>query len=134
MNFTKLFLALLSTTCVVAQSSVTQGAVSLPPTTTLVTGVASTTVSLTVTVPVTSGTRVRASSIVTGVVLTQPTTFLETYTPTPTISSTSSGTPTPTEPPSPHLETKINGAFAVTGVLLILTGLPMAFYGHKNRW
>jgi hypothetical protein len=28
----------------------------------------------------------------------------------------------------------VDGAFAVLGVVLVLTGLPTAFMGHKNRW
>ena len=34
----------------------------------------------------------------------------------------------------PHLDTHVNAAFGIGGALLILTGLPMTFYGHKNRW
>ncbi|KAF8349786.1 hypothetical protein F5887DRAFT_942389 [Amanita rubescens] len=50
---------------------------------------------------------------------------------TPTASSTAPATPTP----APIiLDTKIDPAFAVLGVLLILTGIPSAFWGHKNRW
>ncbi|KAH9837044.1 uncharacterized protein C8Q71DRAFT_796479 [Rhodofomes roseus] len=32
------------------------------------------------------------------------------------------------------LDTQIDPAFGVLGALLILTGLPSAFLGHKNRW
>jgi hypothetical protein len=32
------------------------------------------------------------------------------------------------------LATKIDPAFSVLGTVLILTGLPSAFLGHKNRW
>lgn len=32
------------------------------------------------------------------------------------------------------LHTIIDPAFGVLGAILILTGLPMAFYGHRNRW
>lgn len=32
------------------------------------------------------------------------------------------------------LHTIIDPAFGVLGALLILAGLPMAFYGHRNRW
>lgn len=32
------------------------------------------------------------------------------------------------------LATKIDPAFGVLGAVLILTGLPSAFLGHKNRW
>lgn len=47
--------------------------------------------------------------------------------------STSSATSTPTPQPI-VLDTKIDGAFGVLGALLILTGIPNAFLGHKNRW
>ncbi|KAK2461677.1 hypothetical protein APHAL10511_006140 [Amanita phalloides] len=51
------------------------------------------------------------------------------------VSSTASATPTPTSTSTPLvLATKIDPAFAVLGALLILTGLPSAFWGHKNRW
>ncbi|KAL4069700.1 hypothetical protein V8B97DRAFT_1872268 [Scleroderma yunnanense] len=55
-----------------------------------------------------------------------------TYNTTSTISSptaTSTSTPTPIV-----LDTRITPAFSVLGALLILTGLPSAFWGHKNRW
>ncbi|KAM6498393.1 protein of unknown function (DUF4203) domain containing protein [Amanita muscaria] len=35
---------------------------------------------------------------------------------------------------TPILATVIDPAFGVLGALLILTGLPSAFWGHKNRW
>ncbi|KAI0080288.1 hypothetical protein K474DRAFT_1704839 [Panus rudis PR-1116 ss-1] len=54
-----------------------------------------------------------------------------TATATATISATPSATPTP-EPI--RLDTRIDPAFGVLGALLILTGLPSAFLGHKNRW
>ncbi|KAF8317571.1 hypothetical protein DL93DRAFT_2035906, partial [Clavulina sp. PMI_390] len=41
---------------------------------------------------------------------------------------------TATGPPPNVLATKVDGAFACLGVLLVLTGLPTAFLGHKNRW
>jgi hypothetical protein len=42
-------------------------------------------------------------------------------------------TSTPT--PSPIvLDTKLDPAFAVIGTLLVITGIPSAFWGHKNRW
>lgn len=57
------------------------------------------------------------------------TVFNVTYTISPTPSPTSSPTPTPIA-----LETKLDPAFGVLGAILILTGLPSAFWGHKNRW
>jgi hypothetical protein len=44
-------------------------------------------------------------------------------------SNTASATPAPIV-----LETKLDPAFGVLGALLILSGLPSAFWGHKNRW
>ncbi|KAJ3935449.1 MAG: hypothetical protein NXY57DRAFT_887907 [Lentinula lateritia] len=32
------------------------------------------------------------------------------------------------------LQTRLDPAFGVLGAILILTGLPSAFWGHKNRW
>lgn len=32
------------------------------------------------------------------------------------------------------LRTTIDPAFGVLGAILVITGLPMAFYGHRNRW
>lgn len=48
---------------------------------------------------------------------------------TPTSTSSSSPTPTPIV-----LATRITPAFGVLGAILIITGLPSAFWGHKNRW
>ena len=31
-------------------------------------------------------------------------------------------------------DTRVTPAFAVLGVILVLTGIPSAFWGHKNRW
>ncbi|EKM61226.1 uncharacterized protein PHACADRAFT_247701 [Phanerochaete carnosa HHB-10118-sp] len=62
-----------------------------------------------------------------------------TVTPTPTssgsaaASQTTSASATPTPDPR-HLETKLDPGFGVLGALLILTGIPSAFLGHKNRW
>jgi hypothetical protein len=49
----------------------------------------------------------------------------------PNATASASSTPTP----NPDvLATKIDPAFGVLGMVLILTGLPSAFLGHKNRW
>ncbi|KAI0931887.1 hypothetical protein AcW1_000833 [Taiwanofungus camphoratus] len=48
---------------------------------------------------------------------------------TTTNSSTASPSATPIT-----LDTRIDPAFGVLGALLIITGLPSAFLGHKNRW
>lgn len=59
-----------------------------------------------------------------------PTVYNATSTlPTPTPSTSSSPSPTPIV-----LATEITPAFGVLGGILILTGLPSAFWGHKNRW
>ena len=66
-----------------------------------------------------------------------PTTFNVTLTivPTPTSTVNASASASATSTASATiLETKIDPAFSVLGVVLILTGLPSAFLGHKNRW
>ncbi|EGO05208.1 hypothetical protein SERLA73DRAFT_82731 [Serpula lacrymans var. lacrymans S7.3] len=60
-----------------------------------------------------------------------PTAFNATKTISAAASATSSASPTPTPI---VLDTKLNPAFGVLGAILILTGLPSAFWGHKNRW
>ena len=42
-------------------------------------------------------------------------------------------TAAPTPPPV-LLNTHLDPAFGVLGALLVLTGIPTAFWGHKNRW
>jgi hypothetical protein len=57
--------------------------------------------------------------------------------PTSTTSSRSNATASASSTPTPSpnvLATKIDPAFGVLGMVLILTGLPSAFLGHKNRW
>ncbi|EPQ32324.1 uncharacterized protein PFL1_00520 [Pseudozyma flocculosa PF-1] len=57
-------------------------------------------------------------------------------------SSTSSAAPSATAPAAAAsstsqklpLNTEIDPAFGVLGALLLITGLPMTFYGHRNRW
>ncbi|KAH9022919.1 hypothetical protein EDB85DRAFT_2134636 [Lactarius pseudohatsudake] len=53
-------------------------------------------------------------------------------TPTSTTNASAS-TSSPSASPT-VLATKIDPAFGVLGTVLILTGLPSAFLGHKNRW
>ena len=64
---------------------------------------------------------------------------------TPTASSSSAAAPATSTSATPSaldkasstalpLHTVIDPAFGVLGAILILTGLPMAFYGHRNRW
>jgi hypothetical protein len=57
------------------------------------------------------------------------------------LSHSSTTTPTPTAPASEasspaqiRLDTKLDPGFGVLGAILILTGIPSAFLGHKNRW
>lgn len=95
-------------------------------------------ITTTETVPVTSRSTAvprRSTTIVQVIASTES--FVITPTSTSTTSTgtlTSSATATSTAPPSIHLNTKVDGAFACLGVLLVLTGLPTAFLGHKNRW
>ncbi|KAF8761766.1 hypothetical protein RHS01_00466 [Rhizoctonia solani] len=57
-----------------------------------------------------------------------------TLTPSSTSASTTSAAASATSTPFPHLDTRVDPTFGVLGALLILTGLPTAFWGHKNRW
>ena len=58
-----------------------------------------------------------------------------TIAPTPTSSSSLGASATASSTASATiLATKIDPAFGVLGSVLILTGLPSAFLGHKNRW
>ncbi|TFK30761.1 hypothetical protein FA15DRAFT_651260 [Coprinopsis marcescibilis] len=109
-----------------------------------------TTGSITVAVPTTSaGRSIQLTAVV-------PAVYNVTYTITPT----ASGSTTPTDPaqagasetPEPIVlrpgqahrgrdiilintqDTRLDPAFGVLGALLIITGLPSAFWGHKNRW
>jgi hypothetical protein len=60
------------------------------------------------------------------------TVFNVTVTPTSTASNNSA---TATHTSSPYvLDTRLDPAFGVLGALLVLSGLPSAFWGHKNRW
>ncbi|KAI9060595.1 hypothetical protein FKP32DRAFT_1613581 [Trametes sanguinea] len=66
-----------------------------------------------------------------------PVVFNVTITPTASASSTSSAQPSATTSAAPDykkLDTHLDPGFGVLGALLILTGLPSAFLGHKNRW
>ncbi|KAH9064112.1 hypothetical protein EDB87DRAFT_1373867 [Lactarius vividus] len=55
---------------------------------------------------------------------------------TPTSTTNASASTSSTSPSASPivLATKIDPAFGVLGTVLILTGLPSAFLGHKNRW
>ncbi|KAL0578736.1 hypothetical protein V5O48_003292 [Marasmius crinis-equi] len=64
-----------------------------------------------------------------------PTSANVTVTITPTSSSATASETSATPTPEPVvLDTKLDPAFGVLGAILILTGLPSAFWGHKNRW
>lgn len=66
-----------------------------------------------------------------------PTTYNVTLTlaPTPTSSVNASASASASSTASATiLATKIDPAFSILGTVLILTGLPSAFLGHKNRW
>ncbi|KAF4605111.1 hypothetical protein EYR40_003894 [Pleurotus pulmonarius] len=56
-----------------------------------------------------------------------------TYTITPTATSSAAAETSPTPEPI-VLDTRVDPAFGVLGAILIITGLPSAFWGHKNRW
>lgn len=53
--------------------------------------------------------------------------------PSATGNATASALDKPTNTSLP-LRTIIDPAFGVLGAILIVTGLPMGFYGHRNRW
>ncbi|KAJ7487482.1 hypothetical protein B0H11DRAFT_2013559 [Mycena galericulata] len=60
-----------------------------------------------------------------------------TITATPASSSSSaSASPSPSASAVPNhvLSTTLDPAFGVLGAVLIITGVPSAFFGHKNRW
>ncbi|PSR75890.1 hypothetical protein PHLCEN_2v8804 [Hermanssonia centrifuga] len=91
------------------------------------TTVSLTTASATLSTVVRNGTSLIPTVTVVPVVLNV--TVTETSTTYP--SATSSATPTP----DPNkLATTLDPAFGVLGAILILTGIPSAFLGHKNRW
>ncbi|KAL5535599.1 hypothetical protein ACEPAF_3693 [Sanghuangporus sanghuang] len=51
-----------------------------------------------------------------------------------TASETASASASASASAGPSLDTKIDPGFGVLGAILIITGLPSAFWGHKNRW
>ncbi|RPD64864.1 hypothetical protein L227DRAFT_494979 [Lentinus tigrinus ALCF2SS1-6] len=121
-----LVLALLLAAPVLGQTTTNGTATSTPSV-----SLSLTTSSTTVTTTIHSGNR----DITTATVV--PTVFNVTITPTASASKTSSAaaSATSTAPPDyTKLDTHIDGAFGVLGAVLILTGLPSAFLGHKNRW
>ncbi|KAG1749886.1 uncharacterized protein EDB91DRAFT_1110207 [Suillus paluster] len=105
--------------------------------TTATSGTPSPTVSANVTTFLTTSSYTLTTVSHSGNIATTITTVLPTvYNATSTIqasaaNSTSSASPTPTPI---ILATRISPAFGVLGAILIITGLPSAFWGHKNRW
>ncbi|RXW15326.1 hypothetical protein EST38_g10525 [Candolleomyces aberdarensis] len=88
-----------------------------------------TTGSMTIAVPTT------IANTPTQVLTVVPAVFNVTYTLTPSATPTSNDTASASPTPEPIvLDTRVDPAFGVLGVILILTGLPSAFWGHKNRW
>ncbi|KAI9445092.1 hypothetical protein H4582DRAFT_2108841 [Lactarius indigo] len=78
-------------------------------------------------------TTVTSSGIQTlSIVTVLPTVFNVTLTIATTPTSTANASASTSSPTV--LATKIDPAFGVLGTVLILTGLPSAFLGHKNRW
>ncbi|KAI0652145.1 hypothetical protein C8Q79DRAFT_1019314 [Trametes meyenii] len=67
---------------------------------------------------------------------TVPITFNVTVTPSQSTSTSSASASATTSavPDFTKLDTHLDPGFGVLGALLILTGLPSAFLGHKNRW
>ena len=134
-----------------AQSSSTTNT-SAAPTSTSASVLASTTVASTITTTLSRGqslpSSLTASASSSGsvwfvpVMTAVPVTSTATATPTstssaPTASSTANATLSTSQGASASalpLHTIIDPAFGVLGAILIITGLPMAFYGHRNRW
>ncbi|KAJ7900232.1 hypothetical protein B0H14DRAFT_2672818 [Mycena olivaceomarginata] len=54
--------------------------------------------------------------------------------PTPTSASAVSASASASAAPDHVLATKLDPGFGVLGAVLIITGVPSAFFGHKNRW
>lgn len=109
---------MLAGTIILALSTLVSSAFAQNATTTIVTRVPVSTVSTTLTR--TSTTLLTASTLF------STKTLVSAY-PTATPSATA-------VVPGLLLDTRIDPAFGVLGALLILTGLPSAFWGHKNRW
>lgn len=105
--------------------------------TTASSGTPSPTVSANITTFLTTSSYTLTSVSHSGNIATTITTVLPTvYNATSTIHLNSS-TPTSSASPTPTpivLATRITPAFGVLGAILIITGLPSAFWGHKNRW
>ncbi|KAN0066173.1 hypothetical protein ACQY0O_000267 [Thecaphora frezii] len=52
----------------------------------------------------------------------------------PSSTAAATSTPIPSAKTTLPLDTKLDPTFGVLGALLLITGLPMTFYGHRNRW
>ncbi|EJF66964.1 hypothetical protein DICSQDRAFT_151348 [Dichomitus squalens LYAD-421 SS1] len=114
-----------------AQSSANNTASSNSQSSTQSPSLSLTTGSTTITTTVHSGnTNVPVATVV-------PTTFNVTVTPSPTSSQSTTTAPAQTTSAAPDftkLDTHLDPGFGVLGAILILTGLPSAFLGYKNRW
>ncbi|KAI0033391.1 hypothetical protein K488DRAFT_47717 [Vararia minispora EC-137] len=125
--------AVLAAAPALAQSSASSAAPSASQSQAL----SSTTFSQSTTVPSTIFSRSGASSVpVSTAAIPTVLNVTSVLTPSPTTSaptSTVSASATPSATPI-SLDTKVDPAFGVLGAILILTGIPSAFLGHKNRW
>ncbi|PFH54771.1 hypothetical protein AMATHDRAFT_52661 [Amanita thiersii Skay4041] len=115
-----------------ASNNATSSELSLTTTPTI--SLSLTTSSVTVTIATRSGNRPTQITTVMPVIVNVTRTISPSTSATSTIvSQTSSPSSTPTPEPI-TLDTRLDPAFGVLGAILILTGLPSAFWGHKNRW
>ena len=80
----------------------------------------------------TSVSNVVSGSLTLQVTSTFPVTYL--YPLSSSTTPTSTASPSATSPAEIRLHTTVDPGFGVLGALLILTGIPSAFLGHKNRW
>ncbi|KAI0348391.1 hypothetical protein BDW22DRAFT_1320508 [Trametopsis cervina] len=130
-TLTALFLVALLAHPAAAQNSPSSTSSASTPSQTPSASLSLTTGSATVQTTISSGGRaIQVSTVV-------PFVFNVTVTPSATPSSSTSAAPSATSsaPPDPRrLDTKLDAGFGVLGAILILTGIPSAFLGHKNRW
>ncbi|OBZ78794.1 hypothetical protein A0H81_00852 [Grifola frondosa] len=140
--FRACLLALFLLTSVAAQSTLTQTSANstvTPAPTSSNASLSLTTSFATITTTLHSGTQnislTTAIPIVFNVTVsrTQSTNATATNSTTSATSTSTSASASATSDPI-HLDTKIDPAFGVLGAILILTGIPSAFLGHKNRW
>ncbi|KZS93098.1 hypothetical protein SISNIDRAFT_486029 [Sistotremastrum niveocremeum HHB9708] len=118
---------LLFVVAAVAQNATTSTFTSFAVHTTQVRGNGNQLVNSTVSVPTTITTTILPQN-------TSSTSSVASTTTSSNSSATTTSTSTPTGTPLPVLDTVLDPGFGVLGAILILTGLPSAFLGHKNRW